>query len=166
MYIIAHLIACNVTTAEGNQTASMQSTIETLPLSVSERICEYLDDESTTRQSLQAFVLTNKGCHTAAKAQRFQQIQLRIGDPNELESSLRRLGEFLAGGRHRHVRRLKISREGSAPRQDENIDEDGCRNRHRGWNVRPFFHMHDFCRPSEASIHGWEGYNLAEHPEN
>jgi hypothetical protein len=87
------------------------TSLETLPLLVLERICQYLDDDSEKRHSLWAFSLTSRCCCAAAAAQRFCQIQLKIPAPDELESGLRRWTEVLnPGDRHRHVRRLKVLR--------------------------------------------------------
>lgn len=137
----------------------MTSPVESLPVLILERVCEYLDDQSATRQSLRAFALTSRCLHAAAAAQRFSQLEIWVRDPDDLESSLKRWKEVLTDGRHRHVRRLKISwgstaeeRARSPPRQHENLDIDGYPT--SGWNVRPYFHMHNFCRPSEASMQG------------
>ena len=110
----------------------MTSLIENLPLLVSERICEYLDDETATRPSLRAFSLASQSCHAATAAQRLSQIELRIRDPEELESNLRRWNEALIDGRNHYVRRLRISwdltaeeRKTFSARKDEELDEDG-----------------------------------------
>jgi hypothetical protein len=151
---------------------STVSSLETLPLFVLERICEYLDDDSKKRRSLRAFSLTSRCCCAAAEAQRFCQIKLKILAPEELESGLRRCTEALnPGGRHRHVRRLKVSwamreeerRKKGLPRQDEEIDEDDDDD--DDWNIRHYFDMYNFCRPSKGCMEGSEGGSITDRPE-
>ncbi|KAG4422294.1 hypothetical protein IFR04_004560 [Cadophora malorum] len=153
--------------------ASPISPLERLPVLVLNRICEYIDDESASRQNLQAFSRTSRSLHTAADVRRYSQIELLIRDQDKLKGILKRWNEVLTDGRHRHVRRLKISwaldpnsalgkgRASESP--DEELDEDGYRV--GGFNVRPYFHMHNFCRPSEDSMRGNGGARLREHPE-
>ncbi|KAH9217406.1 hypothetical protein DL95DRAFT_459314 [Leptodontidium sp. 2 PMI_412] len=143
-----------------------QSPLETLPLLVLERICEYLDDESVTRRDLHAFSTTNKHCYAVSTAQLFSQIELKIRDPEELESSLQQWNSVLKHGRNRHVRRLKISWDLaknesriSSRMEDEEFDDDGYPT--GGWNVRPYFAMHSFCRPLESSMEGNGGGRIA-----
>ena len=146
----------------------MTSLIETLPLLVLERICEYLDDQSRTRNSLRAFSWASRSCYAATAAQRLSQIELKVRDPEELEGSLSRWNELLTDGRNCHVVRLKISwvltageRKASLVREDEELDDPTA-----GWNFRPYFHMHNFCRPSKVSILGSSGGTLKEHPKD
>ena len=135
----------------------MVSTVENLPLTILERICEYLDDGSTTRPSLLAFSWSSKSCYTAATAQRYSQIQIQISDPESLIRSLSRWNASLSNGLHRHVRRLKISSFATTetrilrattrrPREDLHEEESDK------WNSQHYFQMHDFCRPSEDSL--------------
>ncbi|PVH73018.1 hypothetical protein DL98DRAFT_59481 [Cadophora sp. DSE1049] len=147
--------------------------LETLPLLVLERICQYLEDESPKQRALLAFSLTSKSCRAAAETQWFSQIEIRVRDPNELQTTLRRWNDILAGELHRHVRRLKISWKLTEEEKsellrggedfDEDLEEDDISR--SGWNVRPYFHMHTFLRPSKESLGRGRG-TLAEHPEN
>ena len=135
----------------------MVSTIENLPLTILERICEYLDGGSTTRPSLSAFSLSSRSCCIAATAQRYSQIEVQISDPESLTRNLSRCNASLSNGRHRHVRLLKISSYATTetrmmraatrrPREDLREEESDK------WNSRHYFQMHDFCRPSEDSL--------------
>ncbi|KAH6698277.1 hypothetical protein BKA61DRAFT_562960 [Leptodontidium sp. MPI-SDFR-AT-0119] len=139
----------------------MASTIETLPLLILERICEYLDSGSTVRPSLLAFSLSSRTCHIASAAQIFSQIELKIYDPQYLSSTLSRWNTLLTSGRHGHVRRLKISFFEIAEEKARDADRwhREMENMHEEegdeWNSRHYFHMHDFCRPSHEDIcHG------------
>ncbi|KAH9205806.1 hypothetical protein DL95DRAFT_397344, partial [Leptodontidium sp. 2 PMI_412] len=76
----------------------MTSPLELLPLLILERISEYLDDQSATRQSLRAFSLTSRTCYAATESQRLSQIEIKIRDPQYLESTVRRWNDILAGG--------------------------------------------------------------------
>jgi hypothetical protein len=151
------------------------SSLETLPLLVIERICEYLtqaDDDLAKRRSLWAFSLTSRSCCAVAAAQRFCQIQLKVLAPDELESQLRRWTEVLCtNGCFRYVRRLKVLR--VTPEKERQIlrltvaeqDEEGEEYQHRDdITQRDYFDMHDFCRPSQVSIRCEEG-NFRHHPE-
>lgn len=139
----------------------MPSAIETLPLVLLERVCENLDNGSSG--SLLAFSLTSRSCCIAATAQRCSQIEIQILDPQDLIKSLRRWNASLSSGRHRHVRRLKISTLATTetkirgankrPRAEDLREED-----HDKWTRRQFFQMHDFCRPSEDSLQVAESY--------
>jgi len=65
------------------------------------------------------------------------------------------------------VRRLKVlrimteeekkRRNKALQRQDEEAEDD--------WNIRHYFDMHDFCRPSKASMERHEGSSMIDHPE-
>jgi hypothetical protein len=148
------------------------ASLETLPLLVLERICEYLDDDSEKRRSLRAFSLTSRCCCTAAAAQRFCQIQLKLLAPEEPEIALRRWTDALnPDGRHRHVRRLKVTwamteeerRKKDLLRKNEEIDEDED---DEDWNICRSFDMNNFCRPSKDCIQeGSEGGTIAHHPD-
>jgi hypothetical protein len=157
-------------------TPSTTSPLEKLPLLILERICEYLDDDSERRRSLWAFSLTSSCCCAAAVAQRFCQIQLKIHAPEELDSSLKRWTEVLTpDGRHRHVRRFKVSwatteeeerRKKGLSRQDEEADdEEGEENDDANSNLRHYFDTHNFCRPSKSCLQGSGGGSITDHPE-
>lgn len=140
--------------------------LETLPLLVLERICDYLDNDSEKRHSLWAFSLTSRCCCAAAAAQRFCQIQLNILAPNALESSLKRWTDVLnSDGRYRLVRPLKVSRamtereRWKQERQDEEVEDDDG-----DWNMRYYFDMPDFYRPSKACMEGSEGGSILGYP--
>lgn len=153
--------------------------LETLPLIVLERICEFLaqcDDDSEKRRSLWAFSLTSRSCCAVAAALRFCQIQLKVPAPDELKYDLRRWTEVLStDGRHRYVRRLKVLRvmaeeerriygleRPSAPVGEQ--DEEGEGEEKNDWNTRDYFDMHDFCRPSKSSMECREG-SMGDHLE-
>jgi hypothetical protein len=160
------------------------SPLETLPLIVLERICEYLaqrDDDSEKRRSLWAFSLTSRSCCAVAAAQRFCQIQLKVPAPDELKYDLRRWTEVLStDGRHRYVRRLKVLRvmteeerrihsleRPNAPvgEQDEEGEDDEDEDEDKDdWIIQDYFDMHTFCRPSKFSMECQEG-GIGDHPE-
>ena len=162
------------------------SPLETLPLIVLERICEYVaqcDDDSKKRRSLWAFSLTSRSCCAAAAAQRFCQIQLKVPAPDKLKDDLRQWTEVLStNGRDRCVRRLKVlgvttedrrihglgrpnapvgeqNEEGEDDGEDDNKDETID-----DWTIRDYFDMHDFCRPSIYSMECREG-SMGDNPE-
>ncbi|KAL2073029.1 hypothetical protein VTL71DRAFT_10353 [Oculimacula yallundae] len=135
----------------------MAPTIETLPLIILERICEFLENGSATRPSLLAFSLVSKSCYVASSSQRLSQIELKIPLLQDLQSFLTQWNDILAGGQHRHVRRLKISlleietaeskefdsRTGRGSREQKQLQEEEGDE----WSVRHYFYMHEFCRP-------------------
>lgn len=131
---------------------STLSALETLPLLALERICQYLDNDYWERQNLWSFTLASRTCCSVAAARRFCQITLRLV-PGELERSLKPWMDVLNhDGRYRHVCRLKVLRFTSSEdvRSKKPDKYDG------GWNIRHYFDMHDFCRPSENCLEqGW-----------
>jgi len=138
-------------------TASTAS-LETLPLLILERICEYLDNDSEKRCSLWAFSLTSRCCCSAAAAQRFCQIKLELIAPEEPDNPLRRWAEVLErNGNHRYVRRLKVTyaRRGDKRwekyllRQYEETEEEKDE---EDWEMRRSFDMNTFCRPSKSRL--------------
>ena len=140
----------------------MSSPLELFPLLILEHISECLDDQSATRQSLRAFSLTSRSCYAATESQRFSQIEIKIRDPQYLESTVRRCNDILVGGKQRHVRRLKFSE--FMTTEDEDIAVKTGRHRQKEnlyeeksdeWNARHYFQMHDFCRPSHEDT--WYG---------
>lgn len=135
--------------------------MEGLPLLVLERVCEYLDDHSATRKSLQAFALTSRCLYAAAATQIFSQLEIRICDPDELYECLRRGREISAAGQNCHVRRLKISWGLADAKMNGKLDEDDdC-----GWNSSLYTGMHPFCRPSRASTRSNGGCSLVNNPK-
>ncbi|KAH9213132.1 hypothetical protein DL95DRAFT_390722, partial [Leptodontidium sp. 2 PMI_412] len=70
--------------------ASPNSPLERLPVLVLDRICEYIDDESASRQNVRAFSRTSRSLHTAADVRCYSQIELLIHDPDKLEGTLKR----------------------------------------------------------------------------
>jgi hypothetical protein len=148
--------------------------LESLPLLVLERICQYIDDDSEKRHSLWAFSLTSRCCCAASAAQRFCQFQLKVSAPDELESGSRRWTEVLnLGDRQRHVRRLKVlkvmteeerRRTGLQEKGEETgDDEDGEADRDE-WKVRHYFDMEDFCRPYNVCVDCSRGGSLTDNP--
>ncbi|KAH7377546.1 hypothetical protein BKA64DRAFT_688347 [Cadophora sp. MPI-SDFR-AT-0126] len=79
---------------------------------------------------------------------------------------------MLAGERNRHVRRLKISWKLTNPEKntssmnDEDLDGDLGEDytTRSGWSVCPYFHLHNFLRPTAESV-SCRG-TLAEPPED
>ena len=107
-----------------------------------------------------------------------EQIQLKVPALDELKADLRRLTEVLStGGRYRYVRRLKVLRvmteeerriHGSgrynAPAGEQDEGEDDKDEDKDDWNIRGYFDIPDFCRPSKFSMECWEG-NMRDQPE-
>ncbi|KAI8954478.1 hypothetical protein F4801DRAFT_533351 [Xylaria longipes] len=127
-------------------------TLETLPLIVLERICEYLAQSDPKRRSLQAFSLVSKRCCSAAESQRFGQIRVIVRGRRNFRDDLCQWNEILnADNRFRCVRGLTVSGWGSVLEKeegenyetiDEEDDEDGDE------NMQDYFGMHECCGPS------------------
>ncbi len=131
--------------------SSPSVSLETLPLLVVERICEYLNFDSDDRHGLWAFSLTSRYCCAASAPMRFCQVRLEIPASNEVESSLERWTKLLnPDARYRYVRRLKIMRGLSSEQRHPEVkgDEDAQEN----WRIRDYFDMHKFCRSTKSSV--------------
>ncbi|KFY45421.1 hypothetical protein V495_02988 [Pseudogymnoascus sp. VKM F-4514 (FW-929)] len=88
---------------------------------------------------------------------------------NELQDALRRWSQVLSiGGRFRCVRRLKILgggkiQEGEGVLQEspgatvnEQDEGEGEEEEEQDDNIKDYFEMHDFCKPSKSGIEFWE----------
>jgi len=157
--------------------ASLRSlSLETLPLLVLERICQYLADADVPweRRSLCALSLTSRSCCTVAAAQRFCQIQLKILASDELESKLSRWTDaFERQWLLSPLRQLKVS--GVMPDEERRIhrltvdqqDKEGEEYEYEyDSSQREFFDMHEFCRPSRGSYEYGERYSYPDHVDS
>ncbi|KAJ9136838.1 hypothetical protein NKR23_g9521 [Pleurostoma richardsiae] len=154
----------------------MTPPLETLPLTILEDICGYLAqcDGFKKRRSLWAFSLTNRWCCAAAAAQRFSQIQLTVSGPDKLKADLQCWTNILTmHNRFRHVRRLNVvgpveennsvKKQPDAPvggqegREEDTYDglddvDDVDDFNYYFTDIRDYFDMHDFCKPSKTSF--------------
>lgn len=156
-------------------TPSTAPTLETLPLIVLERICEYLAQCDSNRRSLWAFSLASRCCCAVSAPERFSQIVLTVLDRNKLQDDLRRCSEVLViHGRARHVRRLKILGAGPQEERESRIEEwerpdapvseqDGGEEEVEEFgnhDIRNYFDVQEFCRPCEIPVQSWLNNNM------
>lgn len=89
-----------------------------LPIEVLQRVCSYLGVE--TRQSLYAFALASRRCHSATKPQMFWKIHLTVLGRKKLQLDIDRwLSRLESTCSFKHVRQLEV--EGRMPREQTDM---------------------------------------------
>lgn len=110
---------------------------------------------------MRAFSLTSRQCCSAAAGQWFSQIHLTVRDNKKLDDDLKLRSQVLSrGGHFRGVRRIKILRskhhipDGVVPEESlhDSVSDQDDDNYKNGDDIRDYFDMLDFCKPSWITI--------------
>ncbi|KAI0383309.1 hypothetical protein F5Y04DRAFT_279018 [Hypomontagnella monticulosa] len=145
----------------------MAPTLETLPIIVVERICEYLAQDDPTLRTLHSFSFVSRYCCSVAEKQRFSQINLIVPGSDELQDKMELLDTLLSiGNRVHYVRRFKVSlvSRGTVAKSTAMVEGDDNQVRDVHFDVHPFCQPHtNVPYDSECIIRGEEHVTAFAH---